>query len=108
VSVAARRHPVLGISAFAGMIPVWAIRSWNALYHRIEQCGLFLLFWSKAANSSEWVGREAKYALDRQASADAGLPEIRPVILGTPPVEPPWPELAHLHFNDALIYLAAR
>lgn len=31
-------------------------------------------------------------------------PAIRPVILEGPPIVEPWEELAHLHFNDRLVY----
>src|SRR5262245_65431847 len=60
------------------------------LYKRIDKCDLFLLFWSSAAKRSEWVIKEAEYALARQSSDPAGGPGIVPVILeGTPPVPPP-------------------
>jgi hypothetical protein len=75
------------------------------IFEHIEQCDLFLLFWSKAAKDSEWVRRETQRALDRQVASSGRLPEIRPVILEGPPVELPWPELTHLHFGDQLIYV---
>jgi hypothetical protein len=77
------------------------------IFKRIDRCDLFLLFWSKAAKNSEWVKREVLHALGRQTASDGRLPEIRPVILDGPPVELPWPELGHLHFNDELIYVMA-
>jgi TIR domain-containing protein/FHA domain-containing protein len=74
------------------------------LYRHIDDSDLFLLFWSSAARQSQWVMREVNYALKQQSSSAMKLPEIIPVIIeGPPPVEPP-PELAHLHFNDYLIY----
>ena len=33
------------------------------LYTEIDNCDLFLLFWSNAASRSKWVVKEAKYAL---------------------------------------------
>jgi hypothetical protein len=67
----------------------------------IEDCDLFLLFWSNEAKQSEWVRKEVQYALARRGEDDLSPPEIRPVILEF--VEP-WEELAHLHFNDRLLY----
>ena len=74
------------------------------LYRHIDNSDVFLLFWSRAAKQSEWVMREVNYALRQQSSSAIMLPEIIPVIIeGPPPVEPP-PELAHLHFDDYLVY----
>jgi serine/threonine protein kinase len=77
----------------------------RALYRHIDECDLFLLFWSKAARDSAWVLKEVRYALDRKKGDDLAPPEIKPVILEGPPPIPPPPELASLHFNDRLIYL---
>jgi hypothetical protein len=71
---------------------------------KLRECDLFLLFWSKAAKASEWVIKEARYALQRQHGDPEAPPAIHPVILEGPPVEPPPPDVAHLHFNDALVY----
>jgi hypothetical protein len=68
-------------------------------------CDLFLLFWSRAAKESAWVKTEVGWALARKRGDDLAPPEILPVIIEGPPVEPPWQELAHLHFNDPLVYL---
>jgi TIR domain len=74
------------------------------IFQRIEECDLFLLFWSTAARSSEWVDRELQHALQRKAGREDAPPAIRPVILEKPP--PPPPEaLKDLHFNDYLLYL---
>jgi hypothetical protein len=77
------------------------------LYRNIDECDLFLLFWSTAAKESKWVLKEALYALERQGKDGLNPPEIIPVIIeGPPPVSPP-DELQHLHFNDKLLYLIA-
>ena len=77
------------------------------LYKRIDKCDLFLLFWSSAAKRSEWVIKEAEYALARQDRDPLGGPDIVPVILeGPPPVLPP-DSLRHLHFNDRIQYFIA-
>ena len=71
----------------------------------IDECDLFLLFWSSDAKDSQWVRREVQHALARKAGDDLSPPEIRPVIIEGPPIVEPWQELAHLHFNDRLLYL---
>jgi len=75
------------------------------LYTEIDRCDLFLLFWSSASRASEWVRKETQYALDRQTKNDAGEPELIPMMIEGPPPPKPWPECAHLHFNDKLIYM---
>ncbi len=70
-------------------------------------CDLFLLFWSNAAKQSDWVLKEVHYALGRKGDDDTAPPEIMPVIIEGPPVVEPPPELAHLHFNDRLLYVMA-
>jgi hypothetical protein len=78
---------------------VWERR----VYAEIEQRDLFLLFWSRAARESEWVRREAVHAVRCRRAVSADRPEIKPIILERPPTTP-WPELAHLHFDDPLMY----
>jgi hypothetical protein len=70
----------------------------------IDECDVFLLFWSNESKRSEWVRKEVRYALDRRGEDELAPPEIRPVILEGPPIVEPWEELAHLHFNDRLLY----
>ncbi len=74
------------------------------LFRMIGQCELFLLFWSSAAKASEWVRKEVRYAQECHQGDERNLPEIVPMILEVPPPLPP-PELAHLHFDDYLMYL---
>jgi len=77
------------------------------LYRQIEISDLFLLFWSEHAQSSQWVRRETQHALSLCGADFAAPPQICPVIVRGPPVAEPWEELAHLHFNDALLYVRA-
>jgi hypothetical protein len=74
------------------------------LYRQIDRCDLFLLFWSSHAKASEWVMKEVNYAITLQAGDPDAPPDIHPIIIEGPPPVPPPPELAHLHFNDRLIY----
>ena len=96
----------LGIRYFQDVLDLEPGERWERmLYRQIDDCDLFLLFWSSAAKRSEWVRREVDYALRRKAGDDFAPPEIRPIILEGPPVVPPWEELAHIHFNDRLVCL---
>jgi hypothetical protein len=74
------------------------------LYRQIDECDLFLLFWSSAAKQSDWVLKEVEYALTRKGGDEAAPPEIVPVIIEGPPLVPPPPALSHLHFDDRLLY----
>jgi hypothetical protein len=75
------------------------------LYHHIDKSDLFLLFWSTKAKESEGVLKEVRYAIKRKGGDESAPPEMIPVIIEGPPVPDPPEELAHLHFNDYLIYL---
>jgi hypothetical protein len=74
------------------------------LYRHIDKSDLFLLFWSTKAKESEWVLKEVRYAIKRKEGDESAPPEMIPVIIEGPPVPEPPEELAHLHFNDYLIY----
>ncbi len=74
------------------------------LYHHIDDCDVFMLFWSTASKESKWVTKEVQYALARKGGDDSRPPEILPIMIEGPPVPLPNPELAHLHFNDRLLY----
>ena len=74
------------------------------LYRHIDECDLFLLFWSSSASRSEWVMKEVQYAMKRKGNQEDYPPEIIPVIIEGPPPVPPPDELSHLHFNDYLLY----
>jgi len=94
----------LSISFFQDVLNLKPGDRWEQkLYKHIDDCDVFFLFWSTNAKKSEWVRKEANYALDRKKGVDVNPPEIKPVIIEKPPLEP-WEELKHLHFNDALIY----
>jgi TIR domain len=94
----------VGIGYFQDVLGLDPGDRWEReLYRAIDRCDLFLLFWSSEARQSKWVRREVAYALARKSAEPP--PEIQPVIIEGPPIVKPWPELAHLHFNDRLVYL---
>jgi hypothetical protein len=95
---------ISGMSVFQDILDLGPGERWErALYREIDNCDVFLLFWSKAAAVSEWVSREIDYALARQGDNAENPPAIQPVPIEGPPIVPPPPRLAGLHFNDALL-----
>jgi len=93
---------ITGIEVFQDVLNLEPGDRWEKeLYRHIDDCDLFLLFWSTAAKESKWVLKEVLYALERQGEDGLHSP-----IEGPPPVSPP-DELQHLHFNDKLLYLIA-
>ena len=98
-----------GIKFFQDLLNLEPGDRWaKQLYRYIDDCDLFLLFWSSHAKASEWVMKEVRYAIERRAGDDEAPPAIHPVIIEGPPPVPPPPELEHLHFNDPLIYFRDR
>ena len=105
----AQVYKLAGIEPFVDVLGLSPGERWEkGLYKSIDECDAFVLFWSRHARASQWVIREAEYALERkrmlQTSGRGGL-EICPVILeGPPAIEPPR-SLAELHFNDPLQHI---
>jgi uncharacterized protein (TIGR02271 family) len=95
---------IAGLSVFQDILNLDAGERWQrALYHEIDNCDVFLLFWSHAAAASEWVRKEIEYALARKGGVEEQPPDIQPVPIEGPPVVPPPSSLSGLHFNDALL-----
>ena len=93
----------VGIDCFQDVLELDPGDRWERrLYSSIEESDLFLLFWSMAVHDSEWVKRETLHALSVKRS-EADPPEIKPVVVERPPAEP-WPEAAHIHLDDRLLY----
>jgi hypothetical protein len=101
--------PVAGLRYFQDLLDLEPGEVWsNRLEEAIRDADVFLLFWSRRAKESEWVRKEVDFALACKAGDDLSPPEIRPVIIEGPPVIPPWDDLAHLHFNDRVLYFMSR
>lgn len=96
----------VGVDYFQDVVSLEPGERWERrLQESIPQADLFLLFWSSWASASDWVRKEVALALESQETGgEQGSPQIRPVILEGPPPPPPWPEVAHLHFDDPLLY----
>ncbi len=99
----------LSIPFFQDVLSLEPGERWaRALYKSIDDSDVFFLFWSTSAKNSPWVMKEVQSAIERKGGDEFARPEIVPVIIeGPPPVSPP-PELAHLHFNDALMSFMQR
>jgi hypothetical protein len=95
----------LGIEFFQDFLSIRPGEQWaDAIYENIEQCNLFLLFWSSAAAESEWVRREIELALKANKRNGGQSPDIIPIVIESPSAPNPPPELAHLQFSDTLLY----
>ncbi|MEL6382374.1 MAG: toll/interleukin-1 receptor domain-containing protein, partial [Cyanobacteria bacterium J06626_18] len=98
----------VGIAVFQDILNLEPGERWKQrLYQEIDTSDLFLLFWSRAAKESQWVMQETRYALERQGAHPEQIPAIIPIILESPPITLPPPELMHLHFQDPIAYLIA-
>jgi hypothetical protein len=96
---------LVGIRWFQDVLELEPGERWSErLEQAIKECDLFLVFWSSEAKRSKWMRREVQFALAQRGSDELARPEIKPVILEGPPVVKPWRELAHLHFNDRMLY----
>jgi hypothetical protein len=95
-----------GIGFFQDLFSLEPGERWaSRIYEEIDRCDLFLLFWSTNALRSDWVIKEAEYALSRHKASGEELPEIMPIVLEGPPVPPPPQSLKDIHFNDPLRYV---
>jgi hypothetical protein len=92
--------PAVGIRIFQDVFDLVPGERWEfKLYQRILESDVLLLFWSRAAKTSEWVEKEWRYALDNKGDGS-----ILPVVIEGPPIPDPPTELAHLHFGDPMMY----
>jgi hypothetical protein len=90
-----------GVEVFLDCLSMRPGEKWElAIYDKILNSDLFLLFWSRSASESEWVTKEWKYALRKR-----GLDFIQPIPLEDPKIAPPPIELASKHFNDGIPFL---
>jgi len=95
----------VGIQYFQDLINLGPGDRWEKeLYKNIDDCDLFLLFWSGSAKKSTWVHKEIQYAVTRKQGDEYAPPEIKPVIIEGPPIPQPPEELQHIHFSDCLLY----
>ena len=90
---------------FQDLLDIEPGQQWEPLiYRHIDESDVFFLFWSNAARESDWVEKEVRHALSKKGDREDAPPEIVPVIIEGPPLVPPPPYLADLHFNDKFLY----
>jgi hypothetical protein len=77
----------------------------HRIYDAIDKSDAFFLFWSSAAKRSQWVEREWRRALARQAGDPERPPRIVPMIIEGPPPVPPPEELNYMNFADYMLYM---
>jgi hypothetical protein len=98
----------VGVHFFLDLLNLDPGQRWEQrLYREIDRCDVFFLFWSSNAARSDWVVREAEYALRRYDASMERAPDIRPIIIEGPPVSPPPDSLNKIHFNDPMCYVLA-
>jgi tetratricopeptide (TPR) repeat protein len=92
---------LVGIEVFHDVLQLEPGERWEKnLYFEIDNCDLFLLFWSDAARRSEWVVKEAEYALHCRERNHGERPQIKPIILEGPPIPKIPPSLRSINFHD--------
>jgi hypothetical protein len=94
----------MGMEFFQDLLNLTPGQRWEQkLYENIDSCDVFLLFWSRHAAQSQWVIKEAEYALSH--ASEPNQLQLHPVILEGPPPVPPPPSLSKIHFNDPIQYI---
>lgn len=98
---AAQMLRIMGVEVFQDVLNLRPGDRWKReLYQNIDVADLFLLCWSRHAQKSKWVIKEALYAADR--SAREGAPEIVPYVLDSRKFIDPPPELVDYNFSDPI------
>ena len=101
VSAIATAYAAAGVEHFWDRASLKPGEEWNPRLRReIERADLFHLCWSKAAATSEWVEKEAEYALNRRHNSNGKRPDITVQMLDGPPWAPHPRHLDAINFDD--------
>ena len=101
----AAEYEKFGVQFFQDILDLNPGERWRKrLWKEIDRCDIFVLFWSKAAQESEWVIKEADRAWRRQASNGGLRPALRPEVLEHPAPVPSEDWLGDFHFDDPKYY----
>lgn len=101
VSKIATAYRAAGVQHFWDRTSLESGEEWSPrLRKEIERSDLFHLCWSKAAAQSEWVEKEAKYALVRRRRSGGKHPNITVQMLDGPPWAPHPKALDSINFDD--------
>jgi hypothetical protein len=101
VSAIATAYQMAGVQHFWDRASLKSGEEWHPRLRReIDRADLFHLCWSKSAATSEWVEKEAEYALTRRRRSNGKMPDITVQMLDGPPWAPHPPALDSINFDD--------
>jgi hypothetical protein len=101
VSAIATAYQMAGVQHFWDRASLKSGEEWHPRLRReIDRADLFHLCWSKSAAASEWVEKEAEYALTRRRRSNGKKPDITVQMLDGPPWAPHPPHLDSINFDD--------
>lgn len=101
VATIATAYEMAGVPHFFDRTSLKSGEEWGPrLQKEIEKADLFHLCWSKAAATSEWVEKEAEFALARNKKSKGKQPAITVQMLDGPPWAPHPPHLDAINFDD--------
>jgi hypothetical protein len=100
---------IVGAEPFMDVVSMRAGEGWeHRLEKEIERHDLFVLFWSRHARASEWVMREAAFAMKcSKRDPSNPRPQMHPHPLEPPDIGGDPPDfLRELHLNDPNVYIS--
>ncbi|MBL8544768.1 MAG: toll/interleukin-1 receptor domain-containing protein [Hyphomonadaceae bacterium] len=101
VAVIATAYERAGVPHFWDRTSLKSGEQWHPrLRTEIDRADLFHLCWSKAASASEWVEKEAQYALTKNKRSKGKTPEITVQMLDGPPWAKHPASLDEINFDD--------
>jgi hypothetical protein len=101
VSAIATAYAAAGVEHFWDRASLKPGEEWSPRLRReIARADLFHLCWSKSAAASEWVEKEAEYALTRRHNSNGKRPDITVQMLDGPPWAPHPRHLDAINFDD--------
>lgn len=101
VAAIATAYQSAGVEHFWDRASLKSGEEWSPRLRReIERSDLFHLCWSKSAASSEWVEKEAEYALTRRRRSNGKKPDITVQMLDGPPWAKHPESLGSINFDD--------
>lgn len=101
VAAIATAYQSAGVEHFWDRASLKSGEEWSPRLRReIERADLFHLCWSKSAAQSEWVEKEAEYALTRRRRSNGKKPDITVQMLDGPPWAKHPAHLDSINFDD--------
>ena len=101
VAAIATAYRSAGVAHFWDRASLKSGEEWSPRLRReIERADLFHLCWSKSAAASEWVEKEAEYAITRRRRSNGKRPDITVQMLDGPPWAKHPDSLDSINFDD--------